>query len=224
MQDVPYQRWASYIFHTFDEAGIGTEDPVLEMAAGTGLLTEKIAPRYPNWIASDISREMVLQNRAAEKIQTDMENLPFADGVFSAAVTAHDSVNYLASLEKFSAHLSEVARILKPAGIYIFDVTTIRNVKQNFHNKEIREKYGNVELIWNNDYNPETRIIESELLFVTPDDVKRELHVQMVYTIKEIEILLRKHGLRIIRKDADYMRGNPAAFARLLVFVVQKKG
>ncbi len=224
MQDVPYQRWASYIFHAFDEAGIDIDDTILEMAAGTGLLTEKIAPRYPRWIASDISREMVLHNRAAAKIQADMANLPFADKFFSAAVTAHDSVNYLASLEKFSDHLSEVARILKPGGMYIFDVTTIRNVKQNFHNKEIREKHGNAELIWNNEYNPETRIIESELLFVTPDDVKRELHVQMVYTRKEIETLLRKHGFRIIRKDADYMRGSPAAFARLLVFVTEKKG
>ena len=95
---------------------------VLEIAAGTGLVTVRIAPRLGRLVATDRSPEMlaVLRGRVAaaglgnvEVTEADALALEFPDGSFDAVVMA----NLLHLLPEPERALKEARRVLVPGGI-----------------------------------------------------------------------------------------------------------
>lgn len=92
---------------------------VLEVAAGTGLVTEVVAPRVERYVATDASVEMLdlLRRRlsAASNIEmqiADAMKLDFADGSFDAVIIA----NLLHLLDNPAGALFEARRVLRPGG------------------------------------------------------------------------------------------------------------
>lgn len=95
---------------------------VLEIAAGTGLVTQAIAGVVDHLVATDTSEAMleVLRARMADAgvsnvqvRQADALALPFGDGEFDAVVAA----NVLHLLPDPAAALSEMRRVLRPGGV-----------------------------------------------------------------------------------------------------------
>ena len=95
---------------------------VLEVAAGTGLVTQAIAPVVESLVATDASDAMleVLRARLHEQGASNVEvrgadalALPFDDGEFDAVVAA----NVLHLLPDPDACLSETRRVLRPGGL-----------------------------------------------------------------------------------------------------------
>ena len=95
---------------------------VLEIAAGTGLVTVRIAPRLGRLVATDRSPEMlaVLRGRMqaaglgnVEVREADALALDFPDGSFDAVVMA----NLLHLLPEPERALEEARRILVPGGL-----------------------------------------------------------------------------------------------------------
>ncbi len=94
---------------------------VLEVAAGTGVITLKMAAKAQKVYAVDITPEMIAQ--AEEKAKTqgvtnvvcsvdDAYALPFGDGTFDAVVCA----NALHNMQDPGRALAEMRRVLKPSG------------------------------------------------------------------------------------------------------------
>lgn len=94
---------------------------VLEIAAGTGLVTLPLANQVHQLVASDLSRGMlqVLQGRTealAERVslqQSDVFQLPFPSGTFDGAIVA----NLLHLLPEPERALREIRRVLRPNAI-----------------------------------------------------------------------------------------------------------
>ena len=95
---------------------------VLEIAAGTGLVTQAMAGRVGQLVATDASEDMlqVLRGRMADlgvsnvQVRTaDALALDFEDGEFDAVVAA----NVLHLLADPRAGLSEMRRVLRPNGL-----------------------------------------------------------------------------------------------------------
>jgi ubiquinone/menaquinone biosynthesis C-methylase UbiE len=97
---------------------------VLELAAGTGVVTQELLHVLPDTevVATDLSDAMVEVGRAnapgARWQQADAMRLPFDDGGFDAVVCAF-GVMFLPDQERSSA---EVLRVLRPGGTYLLDV------------------------------------------------------------------------------------------------------
>lgn len=100
---------------------------VLEIAAGTGVVTRTMASELSNnvsIVATDLNQAMLDQaaaigtKRRVEWHQADAMNLPFREGEFDAVVCQF-GVMFFA--DKFKA-FSEARRVLKPSGIFIFSV------------------------------------------------------------------------------------------------------
>lgn len=100
---------------------------VLEIAAGTGVVTRALASGLPESIsivATDLNQAMLDQGsvagtkRAVEWRQADATQLPFGDGTFDAVVCQF-SVMFIP--EKSKAY-SEARRVLRPGGVFIFNV------------------------------------------------------------------------------------------------------
>jgi len=101
---------------------VGGSARVLEVAAGTGLVTQVLAGVADHIVATDMSDSMleILRARMADARASNVEvraadalALPFGDGEFDAVVAA----NVLHLLPDPAAALSEMRRVLRPGGV-----------------------------------------------------------------------------------------------------------
>ncbi len=99
---------------------------ILEIAAGTGVVTRAIASRLPASaaiVATDLNPGMIdiaAQIGTARKVQwrqADAMQLPFADAKFDAVVCQFGVMFFP---DKGAAH-AEVRRVLKPGGVFFFN-------------------------------------------------------------------------------------------------------
>jgi len=100
---------------------------VLEIAAGTGVVTRAMAKELPatvSIVATDLNQAMLDQARtidiarAVEWQQADAMQLPFNDGEFDAVVCQFGAMFFP---DKAKAYI-EVHRVLKPQGLFLFNV------------------------------------------------------------------------------------------------------
>ena len=100
---------------------------VLEIAAGTGVVTRALASRLPesaSIVATDLNQAMLDQaaavgtKRAVEWRQADAMRLPFADRTFDAVVCQFGVMFFPEKPKAFS----EARRVLRSGGVFIFNV------------------------------------------------------------------------------------------------------
>lgn len=100
---------------------------VLEIAAGTGVVTRSMAAALPERVAivaTDLNQSMIDlastigTNRPVEWRQADAMQLPFSDGLFDAVVCQFGAMFFPEKSKAFS----EVRRVLRPGGVFIFNV------------------------------------------------------------------------------------------------------
>src|SRR3954465_12352928 len=99
---------------------------VLELAAGTGVVTRALAAGLPDdvsIVATDLNQAMldraaaVGTKRAVEWRQADAMQLPFPDASFDAVVCQFGVMFFPDKAKAFA----EARRVLKPGGIFIFN-------------------------------------------------------------------------------------------------------
>jgi SAM-dependent methyltransferase len=100
---------------------------VLEIAAGTGVVTRALASVLPESvaiIATDLNQPMLEQasatgtTRPVEWRQADAMQLPFEDGTFDAVVCQFGVMFFPEKSKAFS----EARRVIRPGGVFIFNV------------------------------------------------------------------------------------------------------
>ena len=100
---------------------------VLEIAAGTGVVTRKLASVLPESVyvvATDLNQAMldlasaVGTTRNVEWRQADAMQLPFEDSVFDAVVCQFGVMFFPEKSKAFS----EARRVLRPGGVFMFNV------------------------------------------------------------------------------------------------------
>jgi SAM-dependent methyltransferase len=100
---------------------------VLEVAAGTGVVTRRLAAALPAsaiLVATDLNQAMLDQaaaigaSRAVEWRQADAMQLPFADRSFDAVVCQFGAMFFPDKARAFA----EAHRVLRPGGVFAFNV------------------------------------------------------------------------------------------------------
>ena len=100
---------------------------VLEIAAGTGVVTRKLAsvlPEHVSIVATDLNQPMLDRasaigtKRPVEWRQADAMQLPFPDGTFDAVVSQFGAMFFPEKSKAFS----EARRVLRPGGVFVFNV------------------------------------------------------------------------------------------------------
>ena len=107
-------------------AGLATGS-VLEVAAGTGVVTREMADRLPSTIditATDLNQPMLDRaatigtSRPVRWQQADAMNLPFPDNAFDAVVCQFGAMFF----PDRSVAFAEFRRVLRPGGLLVFNV------------------------------------------------------------------------------------------------------
>lgn len=113
-----------------------------DVACGAGDFAVAMARRGLTVTAVDQSPEMLALGRAAADrsgvritwLEQDMRELRLAEPV-DAATCLYDSLNYLVDEGELRRGMSAIAGALRPAGLFLFDMNTIRGLATRWGNR-----------------------------------------------------------------------------------------
>ncbi|MEX0680919.1 MAG: class I SAM-dependent methyltransferase [Balneolales bacterium] len=219
MQDVDYDDWTDYI-HSLIKYHHPGGITMLELACGTGTMALKMEQLdHYNITATDASPDMICiaqkkgerQDSKIRWLVQDMCHLTL-DHRFDIIYLVFDSLNYLHKKNKILALFDSVHKLMNPGGIFLFDFTTpnyspkiaellnqVRSINRRIHYKRTScydsEKYLHTNHFFVKEYDPDSgRMV----------DQFEEIHLQKIWSFREIRNILQDSELRITASYEDF--------------------
>lgn len=224
MGDVDYEGWVEYLEDIFKKYGYRPRR-VLEIACGTGNISNILARKGYEVIASDISEDMlaVAQAKALDTgvrvtyIQQDMRNIQLASPV-DCVLCICDGINYILNERELRKVFKGVYGALKKQGLFIFDISSRYKLENIIGNNTFGESREDISYLWENYYDPESRTCEFNLTYFVKekDNLYRkyqDVHIQRAYLVEELEGLLKECGFTVkgIYEAFTYKKPNPTS-------------
>jgi ubiquinone/menaquinone biosynthesis C-methylase UbiE len=208
MDEVDYDGWVDYLEEIFKASGISIST-ILEIGCGTGNIANRLAERGYKVIASDISDDMLTlaQDKAIEMgvkvnyVHQDMRDIRLNNPV-DCIICVCDGINYILSNDDLEKVFKGVHRNLNSNGLFVFDINSHYKISTVIGNNTFGYSGEEICYIWENYYNPKTRICDYYLTFfkrIEGDMYHRfeETHRQKAYLIQEMEKQLIKCGFKV---------------------------
>lgn len=223
MAHVDYRRWAGYAHDLLQEHAPSGKWPLgprrlLELGSGTGALARRLQPRGPyRYLATDASEAMLSVARRQARAQslpirfcparfthvTDdlAREKPSSEPPFDAVLLLYDGLNYLLEERRVQGLLAEVARVLRPGGLFLFDQSTPANSADGsgeFEYEGVFERPDGAEGHYRRTsrYDAARRLHVTTFILDGPGGKRRtERHVQRAYELGAIRALLRDSPL-----------------------------
>jgi SAM-dependent methyltransferase len=235
MSHVDYKDWARFTLDLLGDQGLwrrpaGTQR-VLECACGTGSLAMLLSRYGLKVDAFDRSRAMVAQ---AESKTGNLPNAPrFFEGTFAnfrveppydAALCLYDSINYLLEPEEFIAFLQRISGILRPGGLFLFDICT--EINSILHFDERMEQGSGPGYRFNRtmSYLRSERIQENrfEIEISGQPTLIHERHRQRIFSLDEVHGFIVAAGLSLV-EETDGQERRPPTESSLRVHLLCRK-
>jgi SAM-dependent methyltransferase len=220
MAHVDYEAWADYILHLIDEFGWDGESEdapsptagmqVLELGAGTGLLTEELLAQT-DWtmLVTDGSSPMLavakvrLNSLDSLKQRIRFQDLDFSTpwevaGDFDCQLLLYDGFNYLLDTEQVENLFASVKKAGRPRGLLVFDQSTPHNSINNADFFEDDGEKGALRYHRKSHFDIEIGIHTTEFEISGPDGVFQEVHRQRAWTRVQVIDLLAQTDLEVI--------------------------
>lgn len=229
MRTVPYTAWVDYVEEIIKrwwrgripaavspvsgpgpdarcDSAFGPSRPalVLDLACGTGRVGSEMMRRGYQAIGADLSepmvRECARQDPPLAAVVSDACSLSLAGETFDAIVCLYDSLNYILDLECFRAAMAEGYRVLRPGGLFIFDLNTIRALSTEMFTQASLTGPDPLHYDWHAYWDPKTRLCRVEMWFGYHEGGQvrefSETHYQRAYTNREVTGALEAAGFR----------------------------
>ena len=235
-ENVEYPQRAAY-FHRLIQKYRQSEGVVLlDLACGTGSLSEEFAKLGYDVLGVDYSYGMLNQamqkklehNLPIQYICQDMRELDLY-GTVDITVCALDSLNHLDSFSDVQTVFQQVFNVTESGGVFLFDMNTVYKYQTMIGNTTIAENRDEGSFIWENSYDEETGINTYELaLFIPREDglyeKDEEVHYQRAYSLEKIKELIGKAGMELLAVYDAYTLEPPKEDSGRLTFVVREHG
>ncbi|MCL5407553.1 MAG: class I SAM-dependent methyltransferase [Patescibacteria group bacterium] len=227
----PYQKLASFYDKTYDGKFYfkyanfisklakknKIKNPiVLDLACGTGSLIKELNKKLKNVEGADISTEMLqvakLKNPKNKFYSQSFQDLHL-NKTYDIITCTFDSINYLLKKEDLYRTIKNISRHLKNNGLFIFDFNTT--------NKKIDSKFINNNIIFNNSINK--NYWDAKIEIIEDGKANIENHRERLYTLKEIENVLEKYGIKIIELYSNFNEQVNEKSKSNRLFVIAKK-
>nr|MBN2278491.1 class I SAM-dependent methyltransferase [candidate division Zixibacteria bacterium] len=196
----------------------------LDLACGTGNLAIELARRGFRAVGLDLSPAMIAQ---ARKKASGMDNISFAiqdmrrfkvAGQFDLVTCTFDSINYLLEEADLEAVFEKVHDHLKETGRFIFDSNTHKLYSQ--HNGEFVHEFNGERFLHKCRYEAVNRLARTSFEF---GDGSVEEHIQCPYDIDDLEPLLNRAGLGIVRAMASFDMSPYQSDSKRLICLVERQ-
>ncbi len=226
LRHVDYERWYRYI-RSLMFRYIHDPRSILEIGCGTGKFGAKFSRDDFTVFGMDVSLEMLrmAKPRARRHFSVfcgDVRNFALSctiDFIFSV----HDTMNYLLTYDELQSAFISVRNIMHEQSIFMFDLTTEHNIRRFFDGKVSRHVRGKAEVVWENSYDAESKIVSSILTVKKSDGkIEVETHRQRIYETREILPLLRDAGLEIVDVFSDYSFKKPSEKTIMINYIVRR--
>ncbi len=233
MDDFDYPAWAEYYLTLLARHGVKPR-LICECGCGTGSMSVEFAKRRMKLIASDLSDDMLraAQEKARKNgvmipfVQQDMRHLSIHKPA-EAVLCCCDGVNYLTEPDAVREFFHAAYNALRPGGALAFDISSRYKLKDRMGNAFFGEERDEVAYLWQNQYDPETDVIEMDLTFFVrrEDELYErftEQHVQRAHTQEEILAWLAECGFAEAAVYGDINFEAPAPDSERIHFIAKK--
>lgn len=234
-ENISYKARAEYFDRIVSLHG-GKKGILLDLACGTGSLSEEFAKMGYDVIGTDISEEML--NMALDKkfdsglpiqyLRQDMTELDMF-GTIDVTVCALDSLNHLPSLKDIGKAFERVSLFCDPDGLFIFDVNTPYKHRNILKNSTYVYDLDDVYCVWQNSFDetsPDHRVDISLDIFERDENgVYRRFCDELSEIAFEREIIereLERAGMTVIAVYDYDSFDPPEKNSEKLVFAAKK--
>lgn len=234
-ENISYKERAKY-FDMLIKKHNGKKNLLLDLACGTGSLSEELSRMGYDVIGVDGSEEM-LNEAFDKKIQSglniqylcqDMTNLDMF-GTIDVTICALDSLNHLSTLDDVRRTFERVSLFCEPGGLFIFDVNTPYKHRNILRNNTFIYDLEDVYCVWQNSFDEDAadcRVDISLDIFEKDESGTYRRYYDELWEIAfEREVLekeLVSAGM-VIEAVYDYDTVNiPSDNSQKLVFVARK--
>ena len=229
--DVDYEATVEFYMEILRREGIEPRT-VVDLACGTGSVTEILARKGYRVTGVDMSEEMLTE--AAIKTM-DMEqppmyscqllqNLRLPRGV-DMAVCALDSLDYILDPADCKEAIRRAYKALNPGGIFIFDVNTPEKLRA-MDDQVFLDEDDDVYCVWRGEFDEETNICSYGMdLFQREGNMWRrsfEEHREYAYSQEQLTGFLKDAGFTHIQVYADRLFEAPREGEQRIYFKARK--
>jgi SAM-dependent methyltransferase len=238
MSHVEYDKWVNFILSHYNKERKQRPDRILELACGTANVAAKLAHKGLVVEASDNSPEM-LDIADVKKIKPELYladmTAPLKANNYDLILLLFDSINYLEDDNQMKELMIQAANGLKDGGIFIFDISTINNCRENFDGFVNIEDHDDFYFVHASELSESQMFQTSQLLFFKemPNGLVREeeSHIQTILPVQAFKEFIGYSGLELtgiysMETENNLLKINSATlddkFGRLF-FVCRKK-
>ena len=229
--DVDYEATVEFYMEILRREGLAPRT-VVDLACGTGSVTEILARKGYRVTGVDMSEEMLTE--AAMKTM-DMEqppmyscqllqNLRLPRGV-DMAVCALDSLDYILDPADCKEAIRRAYKALNPGGIFIFDVNTPEKLRA-MDDQVFLDEDDDVYCVWRGEFDEETNICSYGMdLFQREGNMWRrsfEEHREYAYSQEQLTEILKDAGFTHIQVYADRLFEAPREGEQRIYFKARK--
>ena len=230
--DVDYEATVEFYMQILEREGVKPRT-VVDLACGTGSVTEILARRGYQVTGVDMSEEMLTE--AMSKVM-DMENLPrfvcqklqelHLPVAVDMAVCALDSLDYVTEPADCAEAIRRTYKALNPGGIFIFDVNTPEKLRA-MDGQVFLDEDDDVYCVWRGEFDEETNICSYGMdLFQREGDVWHrsfEEHREYAYSAQQLVGYLKDAGFTGIEIYADRLFEAPRE-GEQRIYIKARKG
>ena len=229
--DVDYEATVAFYEEILRREGLAPRT-VVDLACGTGSVTEILARKGYRVTGVDMSEEMLTEAamKTMEMEQPPMyscqllQELRLPRGV-DMAVCALDSLDYILDPADCKEAIRRAYKALNPGGIFIFDVNTPEKLRA-MDDQVFLDEDDDVYCVWRGEFDEETNICSYGMdLFQREGNMWRrsfEEHREYAYSQEQLTEFLKDAGFTHIRVYADRLFEAPREGEQRIYFKARK--
>jgi predicted TPR repeat methyltransferase len=206
--DPCHDRWASFLHELWSDDPEGVRS-VLDLGCGTGLLAGELVARGYRVVGVDASDAMLALARARLGPEVELNRRILPDlrikGVFDAAVCTFDGLNYLTP-DALRLTMAAVARSLRPAGWFVFDLHTDTMMNFTIANPVVVGESAGNDFVISSLVDPGARTCETRIEVTRPRDGEpfNEQHRQYFHADADVRASLQDAGFALAAVGEEY--------------------
>lgn len=231
--NIDYKKRGEYFHEIIKKFKETKENILLDLACGTGSISEVMARLGYDVIGIDNSDEML--GIAIEKkfesglniqyICQDMRKLDMF-GTVDIVICALDSINHLSDLNDVRKVFEGAAFFCELSGLFIFDVNTLYKHRKILANNTFTYETDSVYCIWENTLNAETDEVMMNLEFFEREENglysrSSESFSEKAYSEEAIEKILEESGFELLAKYGDDTFEPPTETSQRIIYAAR---
>lgn len=232
-ENVDYNTYAAYIKRLFDRYGKNIVS-VLDIACGTGTLTEELHLLGYEMIGVDQSSEMLMQAET-KKLEGNYDILYLCQsaeeldlfGTVQGAVCTLDSINHITDEETVKKAFEKVSLFMEKDGIFIFDMNTVYKHREILGDNTFVYDLDDIYCVWQNEFDEENLVTHVFLdLFSEEDGLYERFYEEFderAYPHENVVSWLEKSGFELVDFFEEFSERKPVENTERIVYIARKK-